>query len=53
MEKYGNTSPATWLRARAWAVLFGVLLLDIGLFDNPRNARMGEVTLRRIAEDQF
>jgi len=50
MEKYGNASRATWLRARAWAVLFGVLLLDIGLVDNPRNARMGELTLGRIAE---
>jgi aminoglycoside phosphotransferase (APT) family kinase protein len=49
MEEYENGSRATWLRARAWAVLFGVLLLDTGLVDNPRNARMGELTLRRIA----
>jgi aminoglycoside phosphotransferase (APT) family kinase protein len=53
MEEYGNASLATWLRARAWAILFGVLLLDTGLVDNPRNARMGELTLRRVAEDQF
>jgi aminoglycoside phosphotransferase (APT) family kinase protein len=50
IEEDGNTSQATWLRARAWAVLFGVLLLDIGLAESPRNARIAELTLRRVTE---
>ena len=35
-------------RARGWAVLFGVMLLDTGLAGNVRNAAMGEQILRRI-----
>ena len=35
-------------RARGWAVLFGVTLLDTGLTGNARNAAMGEQILRRI-----
>jgi hypothetical protein len=31
-------------------VLFGVMLLDSGLVDNPRNVVIGEHTLRRVAE---
>lgn len=42
---------ATLLRARGWAVFFGVVLLDSGLVDNPRHAAMGEWTLRRISAD--
>jgi aminoglycoside phosphotransferase (APT) family kinase protein len=38
-------------RARAWAVLFGVMLLDTGLIDNPRNAALGERILRHITGD--
>ncbi|HEU4641333.1 MAG TPA: aminoglycoside phosphotransferase family protein [Gemmatimonadaceae bacterium] len=38
-------------RAKGWAVLFGVLLLDTGLVDDPRHARIGAATLARIAED--
>jgi hypothetical protein len=30
-----------------------VLLLDNGLADNPRHAKMGELTLRRIAEGPY
>jgi len=45
-----NLSEATLQRARGWAVLFGVMLLDTGLSDNPRNALIGERTLRRVAE---
>ena len=43
---------ATLKRARGWAVLFGVVLLDTGRIDNPRHAAMGERTLRRLAEDE-
>lgn len=49
-EAYGDISPATMLRARGWAVLFGAVLLDTGMIDNPRNAAIGEKTLRRAAE---
>jgi aminoglycoside phosphotransferase (APT) family kinase protein len=44
-------SEATLQRAKGWAVLFGVILLDTGLVDHPRHAVMGERTLRRVAED--
>lgn len=49
LAAYG-CSEATLLRARGWAALFGVILLDSGLVDNPRNAAIGERTLRRVAE---
>ena len=42
---YGATSSALWARARGWAVLFGVMLLDTGLAGNARNAVMGEQVL--------
>ncbi len=38
-------------RAKGWAVLFGAMLLDSGLVDNPRHAAMGAATLRRVAAD--
>jgi len=47
LAAYGNVSEATIKRARGWAVLFGVILLDTGLIDNPRNAAIGERILRR------
>lgn len=36
-------------RARAWAVLFGAVLLDTGRIDNPRHAAIGALTLQRVA----
>jgi aminoglycoside phosphotransferase (APT) family kinase protein len=51
IAEYG-ASAATWQRAKGWAILFGVLLLDTGLVDHPRHAAMGEKTLRRVAEDE-
>jgi aminoglycoside phosphotransferase (APT) family kinase protein len=42
---------ATWARAKGWAVLLGVMLLDTGLVDHPRHAVMGERTLKRLIED--
>lgn len=50
LAAYGDLSDATIQRARGWAVLFGVMLLDSGLIDNPRNAMIGVRTLQRIAE---
>lgn len=45
---YSANGSALWTRARGWAVLFGVMLLDTGLASNARNAVMGEQILRRI-----
>jgi aminoglycoside phosphotransferase (APT) family kinase protein len=50
LDAYGELSDATLQRARGWAVLFGVMLLDSGLIDNPRNAAIGARTLQRVAE---
>jgi aminoglycoside phosphotransferase (APT) family kinase protein len=48
MRAYGSGNTPLWVRARGWAVLFGVMLLDTGLAGNARNAAMGEQILRRI-----
>jgi hypothetical protein len=50
LAAYGNLSEATLQRARGRAVMFGVMLLDSGLVDNPRNAAIGARTLQRVAE---
>ena len=50
LEAYGRISEATLQRAKGWAVLFGVFLLDTGLSDNPRNAGIGARALRRVTE---
>jgi aminoglycoside phosphotransferase (APT) family kinase protein len=47
MAAYG-ASTATWRRARGWAVLFGLVLLETGLSDNPPHAAMGERILRNL-----
>jgi aminoglycoside phosphotransferase (APT) family kinase protein len=51
LEIYGGLSEATIHRSIGWAILFGVVLLDTGLVDNPRHAVMGARTLRRVAVD--
>ena len=51
IKTVGPLTDATWLRAKGWAISFGVLLLDSGLIDNPRHAEMGKRTLRRLVED--
>jgi aminoglycoside phosphotransferase (APT) family kinase protein len=51
LQAYGVISPATLQRARGWAILFGVVLLETGLVDNPRHMVIGHKTLSRIAED--
>jgi aminoglycoside phosphotransferase (APT) family kinase protein len=48
MRAYGTSETSLWIRARGWAVLFGIMLLDTGLAGNARNAVMGEQILRRI-----
>jgi hypothetical protein len=44
----GPITQATYLRAKGWAVGFGVILLETGLVDHPQHAAIGEWTLRRV-----
>ena len=46
--EYRDVPPATWTRAKGWAVLFGVVFLETGLTDNPRQAEIGARLLRRL-----
>jgi aminoglycoside phosphotransferase (APT) family kinase protein len=41
----------TVLRAKGWAVLFAVMLLDTGIQDHPRHAAIGYIALRQLQED--
>lgn len=50
VEAYGPISAATLSRARGWAILFGVMLLESGLIDNPRNAAIGANILRALPQ---
>jgi aminoglycoside phosphotransferase (APT) family kinase protein len=50
MQAYGPASIATWQRARGWAVMFGLMLIDSGLVNDARLAAAGEATLRRLTE---
>ncbi len=50
MQSYGDTSGATWLRAKGWAVMFGLMLIDSGIVNDARLASAGEATLRRLTE---
>jgi len=38
-------------RARGWAILFGVVLLDSGLINSPRHADAGRKILQRLSAD--
>ena len=49
LAAYGDLSEATLRRAQGWAVVFGVVLLETGLVDNPRHAAIGQQTLRHLA----
>jgi aminoglycoside phosphotransferase (APT) family kinase protein len=51
IAEYADVSDATLQRAKGWAIFFGVVLLDTGLIDNPRNAVIGARILRRVSED--
>jgi aminoglycoside phosphotransferase (APT) family kinase protein len=42
-----EVSEATWVRARGWAVIFGLVLSELR---DPRHARIGFQTLQHIAE---
>jgi aminoglycoside phosphotransferase (APT) family kinase protein len=49
LAAYAQLSEATLQRAKGWAVLFGVTLLETGLCDNPCNAVLGARILRHVA----
>jgi hypothetical protein len=49
LPEYGNISEATRRRAKGWAMFFGILLLNTGLLDNPRQAIIGEKILCRLS----
>jgi len=46
---YGTVTYSTYMRAKGWAIGFGITLLDAGLTNDPRYAAVGEQTLRRVA----
>jgi len=50
MAACGAVSEATWRRARGWAVLYGVMLLDAGLTDDPRMAAIARATFERLGD---
>jgi aminoglycoside phosphotransferase (APT) family kinase protein len=50
LRAYGGVSTATLRRARGWAVVMGVLLLDAGQERDPGLAGLGEATLRALVE---
>jgi aminoglycoside phosphotransferase (APT) family kinase protein len=47
LEACPEVSEATWMRARGWAVIFGLVLSELR---DPRHARIGSQTLQHIAE---
>ena len=51
MAACGDVSEASWRRARGWAVLYGVMLLDAGLTDDPRMAAIARATFARLIRD--
>ncbi len=48
---YGAVSVPSRQRAKGWAILFGVTLLDTGLSNHPGNAAMGRRILGRVTEE--
>ena len=50
IDTYGEISEATLARAKGWAILFGVVLLDSGLVDNPQHAAIGKKVLQCAAQ---
>ena len=51
LRSYASCSDDLVLRAQGWAALLGVVLLDSGLEDSPRHARIGEQIVRALDED--
>jgi aminoglycoside phosphotransferase (APT) family kinase protein len=50
INAYGEVSQETLARARGWAILFGVVLLDSGLVDHPQHAAIGQRILQWVAQ---
>lgn len=48
INSYGEVSEATLDRAKGWAILFGVVLLDSGLVDHSQHAAIGQKILRCV-----
>jgi aminoglycoside phosphotransferase (APT) family kinase protein len=48
---YGRTDPDLVHRARGWSVLFGLMLLEIGLEGRPTYATVGRAILARMADE--
>lgn len=50
IDAYGEVSEATLARAKGWAILFGVVLLDSGLVDHSPHAAIGQKILQCVAQ---
>lgn len=50
IDAYGGVDEATLARSRGWAVLFGLLLLDIGLSDKVTYEPVARATLARVTD---
>jgi aminoglycoside phosphotransferase (APT) family kinase protein len=50
IDTYGEVSEETLARARGWAILFGVVLLDSGLVDHSQHAAIGQNILECVAQ---
>ncbi len=50
IKAYGEVSEATLARAKGWAILFGVVLLDSGLVDHPQHAAIRQKILQCVAQ---
>ncbi len=48
IKAYGEVSEATLARAKGWAILFGVVLLDSGLVDHSQYAVIGQKILQCV-----
>lgn len=51
-ETYGEISEATSARAKGWAILFGVVLLNPGLADHSKHAATGQRILQCIIQSE-
>jgi aminoglycoside phosphotransferase (APT) family kinase protein len=45
-----SVSQATWIRAKGWALLFAVILLNAGLADDARMTAIAERTIKRLID---
>jgi len=50
IDAYGEVSEATLARAKGWAILFGIVLLDSGLVDHSQHAAIGQKILQCVAQ---